>query len=49
MKANSSTARNKIKYNNDIKTLKAEIAHLKKELDNTQAKAELYNEMINIT
>ena len=34
--------------NEEIKALKAEIAHLKKELNNAQIKAELYNEMINV-
>lgn len=48
MKANTSTAGSHTESNEEIKALKAEIAHLKKELNNAQIKAELYNEMINV-
>lgn len=48
MKVNSSTAESHTESNEEIKALKAEIAHLKKELNNAQIKAELYNEMINV-
>lgn len=48
MKVNSSTVGSHTESNEEIKALKAEIAHLKKELNNAQIKAELYNEMINV-
>lgn len=39
---------NHVDENEEIRTLKAQVYRLKKELDNVQVKAELYNEMINV-
>lgn len=48
MKTKPSTPQNHVDANEEIRTLKAQISRLEKELDNAQIKVELYNEMINV-
>lgn len=48
MKTKSSIFQRHINANEEVKTFKAKIARLEKELDNARIKAELYNKMINV-